>query len=125
MSENDDPLLADFGISSIMTSSSTTNSTTGIKGSARWMAFELLSPRLEETEESGKHTKKTDVWAYGMVVYVRFIYRFGINLADVFIFFLTLGATNWPCSVFSPQERSAGVCRDRGRPATNETDGAQ
>lgn len=68
MSDSFSPLLADFGISRLMTSSSSTSSTTGAKGSARWMAFELLSPRMNGA--SGKHTRESDVWAYGMVVYV-------------------------------------------------------
>ncbi|KLO19000.1 kinase-like protein [Schizopora paradoxa] len=67
MSDSFSPLLADFGISRLMTSSSSTSSTTGAKGSARWMAFELLSPRMNGA--SGKHTKESDVWAYGMVIY--------------------------------------------------------
>ncbi len=56
-------MLADFGISHIMTSS-VTSTTTGVGGSVRWMAVELLAM------EAGKHTKQTDVWAYGMVIYV-------------------------------------------------------
>jgi len=88
MSDAGEPLLADFGISCIMTSSSTTNTTTGVKGSARWMAVELLTP--SETAESGKHTKQTDVWAYGMVVYV----------------------TDRPCPLLKPEERFTGIDRD-------------
>lgn len=56
------PLLADFGISHIITTSAA-STTTGVGGSVRRMAVELLAM------EAGKHTKQTDVWAYGMVIY--------------------------------------------------------
>ncbi|EJC99187.1 uncharacterized protein FOMMEDRAFT_160759 [Fomitiporia mediterranea MF3/22] len=36
----------------------------GIKGSLRWMAHELL-----EFSSDSRHTKQTDVWAFGMTVY--------------------------------------------------------
>ncbi len=55
--------MADFGISHIITTSAA-STTTGVGGSVRWMAVELLAV------EAGKHTKQTDVWAYGMVIYV-------------------------------------------------------
>ncbi len=73
MSDSGEPLLADFGISRCISSSDTANTTTGLKGSARWMAIELLSPSPNERAEAGKHTMQTDIWAYGMVVYVRTI----------------------------------------------------
>lgn len=41
-------------------------------GSARWMAKELLMVDWDDVNY-GKHTKATDVWAFGMVVYVRLI----------------------------------------------------
>lgn len=53
--------------------SSTANTTTSVKGSARWMAVELLDPTANETVDIGNHTKQSDVWAYGMVIYVRII----------------------------------------------------
>ncbi|KAI5116779.1 hypothetical protein M0805_008734 [Coniferiporia weirii] len=37
----------------------------GAAGTIRWMAYELLA----ETEKYTKHTKETDVWAFGMTVY--------------------------------------------------------
>lgn len=45
------------------------STTTGGGGTVRWMAVELLAPK-PATSEDGKHTKQTDVWAYGMVIYV-------------------------------------------------------
>lgn len=46
----------------------TTTTTAGVGGSVRWMATELLAPK--STMDAGKHTTQTDVWAYGMVLYV-------------------------------------------------------
>ncbi len=58
-----------------MTSSlSVTTTTAAAKGSVRWMAIELLAVDTSEVRNLGKpavHTKMTDVWAFGMVIYVR------------------------------------------------------
>ncbi|KLO08683.1 kinase-like protein [Schizopora paradoxa] len=70
ISDNNNPLIADFGISRILTSTNT--SWTNLGGSARWMAMELLEFNPGDGTSgtgSGRHTKGTDVWAYGMVVY--------------------------------------------------------
>lgn len=59
------PLLADFGLSLVLSQSQSALATTasGARGTVRWMANELfLSP---------KHTTMTDVWAFGMIAYVR------------------------------------------------------
>ncbi|KLO08685.1 kinase-like protein [Schizopora paradoxa] len=73
ISEDGQPLLADFGISRIMTASlSVTTTTAAPKGSVRWMAIELLEVDLSGEQSFGKpavHTKMTDVWSYGMVIY--------------------------------------------------------
>lgn len=62
-------MLCDFGISrALLESGSRSNS---FKGSLRWMAIELLFPGNIGTEKNPRHSKATDVWAYGMVVYVR------------------------------------------------------
>ncbi len=57
-----------------MTSSQTFGGiSTDIRGSVRWMAIELLSNESEDSEsDSGPsfHSKESDVWAYGMVLYV-------------------------------------------------------
>ncbi|KLO10996.1 kinase-like protein, partial [Schizopora paradoxa] len=63
VSDDGNPLLADFGLSissSTLSLSGTTNH--GSKGSVRWMARELIS--VEELD----HTFKTDIWSYGMVI---------------------------------------------------------
>ncbi|EJC99172.1 kinase-like protein, partial [Fomitiporia mediterranea MF3/22] len=62
-----DPLICDFGISRMLSSTVTFAGATsgGIKGSMRWMAYELL-----DFSSDGHHTKESDVWAFGMTVYV-------------------------------------------------------
>ena len=52
-----------------MTSTLATTST-DVRGSTRWMAIELWPSALRAEDSGGKHTKQTDVWAFGMVVYV-------------------------------------------------------
>ena len=46
-----------------------------MKGSVRWMAVELIVPLFED-EDSGYefHTKETDIWAFGMIIYVGFLF---------------------------------------------------
>ncbi|TDL15432.1 kinase-like protein, partial [Rickenella mellea] len=58
------PLLTDFGISRAMVLTHTVTWSRELMGSVRWMAYELIAP-----QESGPQ-KITDVWAFGMVVYV-------------------------------------------------------
>ncbi|EJC99226.1 kinase-like protein [Fomitiporia mediterranea MF3/22] len=60
------PLICDFGISRVLSSalSITGTSTGGLRGSIRWMARELL-----DVPGDIRHTKETDVWAFGMTVY--------------------------------------------------------
>ena len=64
------PVLSDFGISRLLINSVTIAGTTSIKGNMRWMAPELLIPEEGVVLEHSCHTKATDVWAFGMVVYV-------------------------------------------------------
>ncbi|KLO13867.1 kinase-like protein [Schizopora paradoxa] len=63
------PLLADFGLSLALSQSHSTMGTTtaSTKGTVRWMAVELL-PSVSGDEPS-KHDKRSDVWAFGMVIY--------------------------------------------------------
>ena len=63
------PLITDFGCSRMLSYSQTimkTTTTDRVRGSLRWMAYELVS----DEEEELKHTKASDVWAYGMTLYV-------------------------------------------------------
>lgn len=57
-------MLCDFGVSRmILSSESLTTTSGGMKGSLRWMAPELL--------DGAKHSIDSDIWAFGMVIYVR------------------------------------------------------
>ena len=72
ISETREPLLADFGLSRVLASSlaGLTTSTTlaSPKGTVRWMAVELFLP--SEANPEPISTFETDIWAFGMVVYV-------------------------------------------------------
>ena len=72
MNPNGVPLLTDFGISRIVENSVTVTGTSSLGGNARWMSIELFDPSILEdsNRNHGLHTKQSDVWAYGMVVYV-------------------------------------------------------
>lgn len=77
MSKTDTPLIMDFGISHLLQSTATMETaTTSTKGSIRWMAIELFNGSgqgADETDESDStvHTTQSDVWAFGMTIYVR------------------------------------------------------
>ena len=68
MSDRGEPLICDFGISSVMSASISFGSVSSegrqARGSMRWMAVELF-------DIGGPHSEKTDVWAFGMTAYVR------------------------------------------------------
>ena len=67
------PLIADFGLSLAISQSQSSMGTTSAfsKGTVRWMAIEQLpSPSLDGAVPV-KPNKKTDVWSFGMVAYVR------------------------------------------------------
>ncbi|KAL5504025.1 hypothetical protein ACEPAH_8098 [Sanghuangporus vaninii] len=70
VSTSGDPLICDFGISRVLTSSesdfvSTTHDGRP-RGTARWMAIELHVP---EDGVEPRHSKESDVWAFGMTLY--------------------------------------------------------
>ena len=66
------PLLTDFGISRIVENNVTVTGTSSLGGNTRWMSIELFDTSILEdsNRNHGLHTKRSDVWAYGMVVYV-------------------------------------------------------
>ena len=71
VSNNGEPLLCDFGISRMLDSShsdfiSTTHGS-NVRGTIRYMSIELL-------DGGAKHSKGSDVWAYGMILYVGVVY---------------------------------------------------
>ena len=63
-------MLSDFGISRLLINSKTLVGSTSLRGNMRWMAPELIMPVEGDELEHSCHTKATDVWAFGMVVYV-------------------------------------------------------
>ncbi|KAL5526659.1 hypothetical protein ACEPAF_8383 [Sanghuangporus sanghuang] len=64
------PVICDFGISRMLDSSQSifvsTTHDGQTKGSARWMAIELF---VSDDGAEVKHTKETDIWAFGMTLY--------------------------------------------------------
>ncbi|KLO16202.1 kinase-like protein, partial [Schizopora paradoxa] len=62
LSMGGDPILVDFGLSRLSEYSIQINYSNHSSGSFRWAAKELLG-------DGACHTKETDVWAYGMVIY--------------------------------------------------------
>ena len=66
------PMLTDFGISRIVQEGLTITRTSTLKGNVRWMAIELVNPSAfaEATQKHEFQTFASDVWAYGMVVFV-------------------------------------------------------
>lgn len=69
-----EPLLCDFGLTRFVATSlqpdsslSTfqTDSAAAMNGSIRWMA-----PEIFDMNHGNKHTRESDVWAFGMTVYV-------------------------------------------------------
>ena len=70
--DNGSPLLGGFGISRISIDEITLTGTQTFKGNLRWMAIELINSRGAGGSQSYNfHTRESDVWAYGMVIYVR------------------------------------------------------
>ncbi|KAL5512633.1 hypothetical protein ACEPAG_3286 [Sanghuangporus baumii] len=64
VSASGDALICDFGCSRIIAASrSLANISSGIRGTSRYLAHELVAP------VPSCHTQKTDVWAFGMTVY--------------------------------------------------------
>ena len=67
------PMLSDFGHSRALNYTRSflkTSTHDTVKGSAHWIAYELLE-FLENDDAEVVCTKASDIWAFGMVVYVR------------------------------------------------------
>ena len=73
MSANGTPLLSDFGISRLQYDGKTITGTKTFRLTVRWIAPELIDESNDSTSHQ-MHTKETDVWAFGMVTYVRCTY---------------------------------------------------
>ena len=63
-------MIADFGVSRLLVESMTLAGTNSLKGSIRWMAVELVDSQDSASAAHQFHTKASDVWAFGMVLYV-------------------------------------------------------
>ena len=64
------PLIMDFGISHLISSTTTVETATAAhKGSLRWQARELVVDELLQNVAI-HHTKESDVWAFGMTCLV-------------------------------------------------------
>ena len=68
VSNDGHPMLADFGISRF-DSVNGEPAEASYEGSIRWMASELVRALMSGSSRL-VHTKESDVWAFGMVVYV-------------------------------------------------------
>lgn len=74
ISDNKSPMLADFGLSLMLSQTqATTGTTSSIGGTVRWMAKELFQ---SSSNGSPKYDEATDIWAYGMIAYVRTCFIF-------------------------------------------------
>ncbi len=63
-------LLTDFGVSRMETlSTGRTNRNGNVGGTIRWQAVEFFKI-IDEGDSSQEYTLETDVWAFGMTVYV-------------------------------------------------------
>ena len=68
VSDSGDALITDFGCARIVDASlSLANPSSGPKGTMRYMAYELFAIG----DGSTSYTDKSDVWAFGMVLFVR------------------------------------------------------
>lgn len=71
MSSIGEPMITDFGLSQMISATqsimASTNHDGNVKGTVRWMAVELFD--IEEGDAG--HTKASDMWAFGMTIYVR------------------------------------------------------
>ena len=50
-------------------SRSLANMSSGVRGTYRYLAYELVE--IPDSSKRPCHTKQTDIWAFGMTVYVR------------------------------------------------------
>ncbi|KLO13898.1 kinase-like protein [Schizopora paradoxa] len=83
ISKQKTPLLTDFGLSKTICPSQTTeksivisSSTNNSGGTVRWMAREFFAVSPDPAKSAQKHDERTDVWAYGMVVYELITWKF-------------------------------------------------
>ena len=67
--------ISDFSTARLLVNDRTVAEIKKMKGNVRWMAIELLTEQHSKPDSSHAphnfHTKESDVWAFGMVIYVR------------------------------------------------------
>ncbi|OCB91521.1 kinase-like protein [Sanghuangporus baumii] len=69
ISKAGDALICDFGCARMVDASrSFANLTSGVNGTSRYLAYELLVPLDSNDELPTIHSMKTDVWAFGMTM---------------------------------------------------------
>ena len=87
MNDEGNPCIADFGLSRVEALQASLSGTSGARGSLRWQAPELLLP--ETYRGNGKHTSKTDIYAFGMTcLEVNAIARRQTNVSQYFLRFI-------------------------------------
>jgi serine/threonine protein kinase len=70
ISKDGHAVISDFGTSRLWMNNATIEGSTTFKHSTRWTAPELFQD-ASKVQGHLLHSKETDVWAFGMVVYVR------------------------------------------------------
>ncbi|KAL5522390.1 hypothetical protein ACEPAG_8406 [Sanghuangporus baumii] len=114
-------LICDFGCSRMVDSSRTyARLTSSIKGTSRYLAYELVVAPDSGGEVSGSHTTKTDVWAFGMTVFELFTReRPYANLLDTQVVYAIMkrALPQFPSTFVSSIESSAldgikSLCND-------------
>ncbi|KAL5523365.1 hypothetical protein ACEPAF_1632 [Sanghuangporus sanghuang] len=104
-------LICDFGCSRMVDSSRTyARLTSSVKGTSRYLAYELVVAPDLGGELSGSHTTKTDVWAFGMTAFELFTHeRPYANLLDTQVVCAIMGRTipQFPSTFASSIESSA------------------
>ena len=75
-------MLTDFGNSYVVTGDGSVSGIYPLRFSLRWAAIELLDQ--PDSEPHRFQTKETDIWAYGMVLYVSSYYTGCINYSQPF-----------------------------------------
>ena len=85
-------MLCDFGMTRVITSSMSykTSSSGGNKGTSRYLAYELVAL----ADKYPIHTKASDVWAFGMTVYVSYAFKSISSIHNFHTLQTNLGATH-------------------------------
>ncbi|KAL5480686.1 hypothetical protein ACEPAI_9626 [Sanghuangporus weigelae] len=114
-------LICDFGCSRMVDSSrSYARLTSSVKGTSRYLAYELVVAPDLGGEVSGSHTTKTDVWAFGMTAFELFTHeRPYANLLDTQVVYAIMkrALPQFPSTFVSSIESSAldgikSLCND-------------